>query len=262
MAAPGNGEADHGEEALAPLLAAAEQALRSWEPVWTDFLAAPLRELAERELAGWSELGVASDGGHPGAERRRLLLHRRELELEPEPLAASAAMAGLEISGNFLFDPAGGEDFRAALWAAGAEPGELGDLWLRGDRGAQAIVAADLAGRLDGREGVVRSVAVRFESRPIALLQLPQRREPKRLTSVEASCRLDAVASAGFGFSRSRMAELIRQGAVRLNWRPITSPSRELETGDRIQLDQRGELRIDSITATQRGRLRIVMERR
>jgi photosystem II S4 domain protein len=260
MEVPDNGDTGHGKEALAPLLAAAEQALRSWEPVWTDFVAAPLRELAERELAGWSELGVASDGGHPGAERRRLLVRRRELELEPLPTAP--AMAGLEISGNFLFDPAGGEEFRTALRAAGAAPGELGDLWLRGDRGAQAIVAADLAGRLDGREGLVRSVAVRFETRPIELLQLPQRREPKRLTSVEASCRVDAVASAGFGFSRSRMAELIRQGAVRLNWQPLTSPSRELEAGDRLQLDQRGELRIESITATQRGRLRIVMERR
>ena len=69
------------------------------------------------------------------------------------------------------------------------------------------------------------------------------------------------MASAGFGLSRSRMADLIRQGAVRLNWQPLSSPSRELEVGDRIQLDQRGELRIDSITATQRGRLRIVMER-
>lgn len=260
MEVPGNQNAGHGEEALAPLLAAAEQALRSWEPVWTEFLAAPLRERAERELAGWSELSVASDGGHPGAERRRLLLHRRELE--PEALPAAPAMAGLEISGNFLFDPAAGEEFRAALRAAGAAAGDLGDLWLRGDRGAQAIVAADLADRLDGQEGLVRSVAVRFETRPIALLQPPQRREPRRLTSVEASCRVDAVASAGFGVSRSRMAELIRQGAVRLNWRPLSSPSKELEAGDRIQLDQRGELMIESITATQRGRLRIAMERR
>lgn len=255
----GDREAGQGEQALTPVLAAAERALRSWEPEWTDFLAAPLREQAERELAGWSELSLTSDGGHPGAERRRLLLRRRELEAEPLP--AAPAMAGLEISGNFLFDPAGGEEFRAALMAAGASAGELGDLWQRGDRGAQAIVAAELAGRLDGLEGLVRTVAVRFEARPLEALQPPQRREPRRLTSVEASCRVDAVASAGFGLSRSRMADLIRQGAVRLNWQPLSSPSRELEVGDRIQLDQRGELRIDGITATQRGRLRIVMER-
>lgn len=245
--------------ALAALLALAEQALRSWECQWSDFLEAPLRERAERELAGWDELSVASDGGHPGAERRRLLLRRRELEAEPLPVAP--AMAGLEISGNFLFDPAGRADFEAALAAVGARAGELGDLWLRGDRGAQAIVAADLARRLDGGDGLVRSVAVRFEARPLEALQPPQRREPKRLTSVEASRRVDAVASAGFGLSRSRLADLIRQGAVRLNWQPLSSPSRELEAGDRIQLDQRGELRIESITPTQRGRLRIVMER-
>jgi len=32
------------------------------------------------------------------------------------------------------------------------------------------------------------------------------------LSTVEASLRLDAVASAGFGVSRSRMADWIRQG--------------------------------------------------
>jgi RNA-binding protein YlmH len=79
---------------------------------------------------------------------------------------------------------------------------------------------------------------------------------------VEASRRLDAVASAGFGLSRTRMAALIRQGAVRIDWQPVTSPSRELAVGERVQLQGRGELEILSIEPTKRERLRIAMERR
>jgi photosystem II S4 domain protein len=245
---------------LQPLLTAVEAALRTWEPQWTALLDPALREEAEQRLGALSELDLASWGGHPGAERRRLLLQRRDAAQPPEAL--EAGLLGLEISGNFLFDPAEASDLRAGLEAAGAAEGEIGDLWMRGDRGGQGLVDAALAARLNGRDGLVRTVPVRFTARPIAELQLPAARLPKRLQSVEASLRLDAVASAGFGLSRSRMAERIRQGAVRINWQPVTSPSRELAEGERVQLEGRGELTIEAIHPTQRGRWRVEMSRR
>jgi len=42
----------------------------------------------------------------------------------------------------------------------------------------------------------------------------------KELTTVEASA--DAIASAGFGMSRSKMADLIDGGDVRVNWKETT----------------------------------------
>jgi photosystem II S4 domain protein len=245
--------------ALEALLALADQALRTWEPHWSGFLAAEVREEAEAVLGGLSELRLSSDGGYPGAERRRLKLERAEAAETPE---SGAELAGLEIAGNFLFDPAEADDIRQALQAVGAEADDLGDAWIRGDRGGQAIASAALARRLDGGEALVRTVPVRLEARPIAALQLPAARTPRRLSSVEASRRIDAVASAGFGLSRSRMAALIRQGAVRIDWQPVSSPSRELAVGERVQLQGRGELEILSIEPTKRERLRIVMERR
>jgi RNA-binding protein YlmH len=103
---------------------------------------------------------------------------------------------------------------------------------------------------------------VRLELVPLEQLQWPASRSPRQLSSVEASLRLDAVASAGLGVSRSRMAELIRSGAVRVNWRTVTTPSKELVRGDRVRLDGRGELEILEIQPTKRERWRLVMERR
>ena len=245
---------------LRPLVALAEAALRTWEPQWSALLDGALREEAERRLGGLSELILESWGGATAAERRRLLLQRRDTALPLETL--EAALMGLEISGNFLFDPIEAADLRQALRASGAEDGELGDLWCRGDRGGQGIVASSLAERLTGQAGQVRSVAVRFEARPIAELQLPPARLPKRLQSVEASLRLDAVGSAGFGISRSRMADRIRGGAVRVNWQMVTSPSRELAVGERVQREGRGELTVESVDPTQRGRWRVGLLRR
>jgi photosystem II S4 domain protein len=246
--------------ALEPVIAAAEEALRTWTPVWTDFLPAELREQAEARLGALSELDLHSDGGYGSAERRRLLLQRADSCLEPESLPGE--VEGLEISGNFLFDPAEPGDVRAGLQAAGALPGELGDIWMRGDRGAQAIVTTALAARLHGGAAQVRTVPVELTARPIVELQLPAQRASKRLSSVEASLRLDALASAGFGMSRSRMAELIRQGAVRINWTPVNSPSRELAAGDRVQLEGRGELLVEEMALTKRDRWRVTLVRR
>jgi len=245
---------------LEPLLALAERALLTWEPVWSGFLEPALREEAQERLGGLSELALSSEGGYAGAERRRLLLQRSDASREPDAL--TAGLTGLEIAGNFLFDPATAEEVRQGLLAAGADPSEVGDVWLRGDRGGQAVVREDLALRLDGTTGQVRTVAVRFEARPIEDLQLPAARRSRPVTTVEASLRLDAVASAGFGLSRSRMADLIRQGAVRIDWEPVTRASRELAAGERVQLEGKGELLIEAIDRTRRDRFRIRMERR
>jgi photosystem II S4 domain protein len=246
---------------MEPLLKLADAALRSWEPRWTPFLGGAALEQAQHQLETLSELQVHSWGGHPGAERRRLLVAPAELTLAAEALT-TPALAGVELLGNFLFDPAEPSDFEQALMTGGMPDGALGDLWLRGDRGAQAIALADAAAALDGQELMVRSVSVKVHQRPLDELQLPQPRKPRRLSSVEASLRLDAVGSAGFGVSRSRMSALIRQGAVRLNWQPVSSPSKELALGDRVQLQGRGELILEraELTAKQRWRVELLRQ--
>ena len=244
---------------LEAVIAAAERVLRTWEPVWTPFLDGALLEEALEKLAGLAELDLASRGGYPGAERQRLLLQRHDVAINANEVAAG--LMGLELVGNFLFDPAERQDFRAGLLGLGAAEGGLGDLWLRGDRGAQVILTTAQAGALDGRTAMVRTVEVALEARPLDQLQLPAPRLPRRFHTVEASLRLDAVASAGFGISRSRMAELIRQGRVRLNWLPAGSPSRQLAAGDRVQLEGRGELQLEAVACTKRERWRIELVR-
>ena len=243
------------------LLSLAATVLRSWEPHWTPFLSGGEREQANSQLSSLSGLQHHSWGGYAGAERQRLLLAPAELPVATDDLGTAdlgqAKLSGLELLGNFLFDPAEPADFQAALIAAGIPPGSLGDVWLRGDRGAQAIVLPQATALVAGQTLLVRSVEVNVEPRPLEALQLPTLRQPRRLSSVEASLRLDAVGSAGFGLSRSRMSALIRQGAVRLNWQPISSPSKELSCGDRVQLQGRGELVLETAVLTQKQRWRV-----
>ncbi|QVL53598.1 MAG: photosystem II S4 domain protein [Cyanobium sp. M30B3] len=246
--------------ALEGVLAAAEQALRTWQPCWTGFLDGGAAEEAELRLGSLAELEIHGEGGYPGAERRRLVLGRRDTGLEASQL--EPPLVGVEISGNFLFDPAEPADLRAALLGLGLPEGALGDLWLRGDRGGQGVVGLEWQEQLQGCAAQVRSVPVQLHLRPLAELQPPPRRQPRRLHSVEASTRLDAVASAGFGLARNRLADLVRAGQVRVNWQPVTSPSHLLRPGDRVQLSGKGELMVEAITTTKRDRFRIALLRR
>lgn len=245
---------------LATVLERAETALRCWEPQWTPFLDAVSQQQACAELATRGDLQVHRWGGFPGAERQRLLLARSELPLALEELQNSD-LAGLELLGNFLFDPAEPDEFRQGLIDAGADPGQLGDVWLRGDRGAQAVVHRATAEQLQGRSFALRTATVAISHRPLGELQVPAPRLPRRISSVEASLRLDAVGSAGFGVSRSRMASLIEQGAVRLNWRPVSTCSKELSCGDHIQLQGRGELVLEAAVLTKKNRWRVELMR-
>ena len=261
---------------LTEILRCAEEALRTWEPCWTGFLDGAVREDAQNRLGVLAELAMHSSGGFPGAERQRLLLYRQDAGEPPEvgsmatakgtatatATASNQGLLGLELTGNFLFDPHTPADFRQGLIrTAGADPAALGDCWLRGDRGAQMVVTAACGQALDGQQAQVGAVEIQLAARPVEELQLPAQRQPKRLSCVEASLRLDALASAGFGLSRSRMAERIRQGELAINWQTVTSPSRELASGDRVQWSGRGELHVEEVALTKRERWRITLLR-
>ena len=106
----------------------------------------------------------------------------------------------------------------------------------------------------------VRSVPVKVK--PIELSEL-KIREPKKkeLTTVEASMRLDAVASAGFGMSRNKMVDLIDGGDVRVNWKEISQASYAVKTGDLIAIRGKGRLEVGEVTITKKERYRVNLTR-
>ena len=242
------------------VIALAEDVLRTWQQGWTEFLEAPMQHEVLTRLGGLSDLHWHRHGGHPGAERCRLLCQRSDqADIDQESLAVP--VRGLLVEGNFLFDPLRPEDLRQALESMGASPGELGDLWVRGDRGGQGLCTPECAEKLNGGIGAVRDVPIRCEAVTIDRLQLPAQRVARVFASVEASCRLDAIASAGFGMSRAKVVAQIKSGRLRMNWGAIRQASRELAVGDSLQLQDRGTVEVLSLSRTKRDRWRVEMRR-
>ncbi len=248
-------------EEFRPLLDLADAVLRTWQPSWSPFLSAPLMEEAVVRLGSLTELTLHGAGGRAGAERQRLWISRSDDGMETKP-PETVPVVGVDVEGNFLFDPVEPEDIRTALIALGVLNGDIGDIWIRGDRGAQALCTPEAAHHLHAQTGQVRDVEIQIEQTALDQLQLPATRNPKQLTSVEASCRLDAIASAGFGLSRAKVVQQIRHGRLRLNWKAVRQASKDLTVGDRLQLQDRGSLEVLALERTKRDRWRVRMERR
>jgi photosystem II S4 domain protein len=243
-------------EALVKIIDRAEQAIKTWEVVPSDFLSPPELVEAQRAFSRLTEVSLLAWGGYPQAERQRLAIARADLPLETEQVE----LAAISIAGNFLFDSATHRDFLGALLGTGIVREKVGDLIVLGERGAQAIVVPELVEFLQDTLKQVRSVPVKTTLIDFADLKI---REPKKkeMVSTEASMRLDAIASAGFGMSRGKMVDLITSGDVRVNWQDVSSSSYALKTGDLIAIRGKGRVEIGEVMVTKKDRFRVNMTR-
>ncbi len=244
------------KEEIARVIDKAEQALKTWEVTLTDFLSPPVLIEVDKIFHQLTEIEILTWGGYPQAERQRIGMSRPDIPLDQSQIE----LALLDIAGNFLFDPATHRDFLGAILGTGLVRDKIGDIVVLGERGAQVIVIPEIAEFLETSLTQVRSVNVKTRQIDFSELKVrpPQKKE---MTTVEASMRLDAIASAGFGMSRSKMADAIAGGDVRVNWKDITQPSHNIKAGDLISVRGKGRLEVGEVSITKKKRYRINLAR-
>jgi photosystem II S4 domain protein len=241
---------------IARILDQAEQAIKTWEVILTDFLSPPVLAEVERIFTRLTEIDFVPWGGYPQAERQRLGIFRSEIPGDTSQIELNA----LDIAGNFLFDPATHRDFLGAILGTGIVRDKVGDIIVLGERGAQVVVVPELVDFLTTNLVQVRSVPVKTQAIDLSELKI---RPPKKkeINTVEASLRLDAIASAGFGLSRGKMVEAITGGDVRVNWKEITQSSYAVQSGDLIAFRGKGRLEVGEIAVTKKQRYRVHLTR-
>ncbi|MBF2020885.1 MAG: photosystem II S4 domain protein [Hydrococcus sp. C42_A2020_068] len=243
-------------EEIARIVDKAEQALRTWEVALTDFLSPPVLAEAQQIFGRLTEIEYIAWGGYPQAERLRIGMARSDIPLDLSQIQITA----LDIAGNFLFDPANHRDFLGAILGTGIVRDKVGDIIVLGERGAQVLVVPEIAEFLETSLVQVRSVPVKTQRIDLSELKVcpPQKKE---ITTVEASMRLDAIASAGFGMSRSKMADAIAAGEVRVNWKEVTQASYTVKMGDLISVRGKGRLQVNEVDLTKKQRYRVQLTR-
>ena len=244
---------------LETLLHFAEKALSERAAIWSPFISAQLIEEVKNKFDNLNDLSLLLEGGFPHAERKRICFLSSEEDINSSSI--DIPIKGIYIKGNFLFDRAKKSDFRDFLHELDMEGGEIGDIWLIRDRGAQAICSQKCADLMHQKIGKLREVEIAIEALDINKMEIPFKRPEKIINTVEASMRIDAIASAGFGLSRSKITTQIKQGCLRLNWTLNDQPSKSVKIGDLIHLEKKGSLKILNIDKTKKERWRIKLLR-
>jgi len=86
--------------------------------------------------------------------------------------------------------------------------------------------------------------------------------EKKVIKSTVSSLRLDALAGVGFGCSRSKAAQYIKDGKLAYKEQPVTNPAQSVEVGDYIEWENHGVVCLEEVEGeTKKGRLRVIMSR-
>jgi len=90
----------------------------------------------------------------------------------------------------------------------------------------------------------------------------PRTDRVKEIRATVASLRLDSVAAAGFGVSRTKMTAEIEAEKVKLNWQNAKSSAQTVKQGDIISALGRGRVEVSQIIGqTKKGRTSIVLKR-
>tara|TARA_B100000945_G_scaffold274986_1_gene238701 strand:+ start:370 stop:1161 length:792 start_codon:yes stop_codon:yes gene_type:complete len=239
----------------------ANLAFKHWETYWTTFNSTYICEEILKEFNNLNDFKFFVYGGYTSAQRSKIACFREEVIPEKEYLIKSFPAKGIKFNGNFLFDNATQDDFRSLLVDNGVKEERIGDIWTIGDRGAQGIIDNLNIEYLNEKFFYLRDVEVKINIVGLDELQIPIGRSKKLINTVEASTRLDAIASAGFRISRSKIIERIENGMLRLNGMKVNKPTINLKIGDKLQLENKGFIEILNLEITKRERWKVKLLR-
>ncbi len=237
-------------------------AYKHWETYWTGFNSTYVCEEILKDFENLNDFKFFVYGGFSSSQRSRIACFRGDNIPEEDALKSNFPAQGIKINGNFLFDNATQDDFRSLLIENGVNQLKVGDIWTIGDRGAQGIIDNLDIKHLDEKIFYLRDVKVKINVVGIEQLQIPAGRSKKLVNTVEASTRLDAIASAGFRVSRTKIIERIENGMLRLNGNKVNKPTINLKIGDKLELENKGFIEILNLEITKRERWKVKLLRK
>lgn len=234
----------------------AETILRGQEIAVTNFLNPHQIDIVEKVISQIAQIKYRFFGGFAQSERQRLVMIPEYMIWE----MVKIPLAYLEIIGKFDFQPVSHRDYLGSCLALGLRREMFGDILLQAN-GAQLIVVPEIVESIKLNLKRIHQVSVTVIEITEEQLILPEERV-KEINTTIASLRLDAVASAGFSKSRTKMAQDIKMEKVKVNFKTVTNPARLIAYGDVISIRGRGRVEIKNIAGeTRKGRIKLCINR-
>ncbi len=193
----------------------------------------------QTELTAWAkrraDVRLHLDGGSAACERKCAFF--LPFWLEEADFDASEYIRALKVTA--YFGQPGHRDYMGAALGLGVRREWIGDFWVQGDTATIFCLPTVEKLLLDELTQVGRCT-VKAVPLSLSAVAAPERKV-KKITFTVKSLRLDAVAGDMFGVSRTQAAELIRAGAVSLNYAQCLHVDAPISQGDVISIRGRGK---------------------
>lgn len=240
---------------LSKIIDKAFKAYKAKEITHSDFLDPSQQGIVKKAMEMQDEVQFEFDGGYEGAERSVAFFYPLgDFYVEDEsPITCLNATYKVD-------EKLSHRDFLGSLMGLGIKREKIGDILVR-EQGASIIVSKDIADYVLYNLVKVGRVKLSVEYIDLSALEVPEK-EVKEIKTTVASLRLDCIISAGYGMSRSRVAELIRSERVNVNFEPASEISKLVKAGDVISVRGRGRMLFESEGGrTKKGRSSIILKR-
>ncbi|MCH3951330.1 MAG: YlmH/Sll1252 family protein [Acidaminococcus sp.] len=243
------------EEFAGKMLDLADAARRSRRFKISGFMDPHEQNVAEIVAANFPQIRLERNGGFLNAERMRVAFICDDFYGQPD-----FAIAALQVLWDKRYYDLGHRDVLGAFMGMGCTRDVLGDIVFNSD-GCQMVVDKPMVQYV--LSNLTKIGAAVVEVKEIGLDELKEKEQRVKIISATVSAlRLDAVAAAGYGVSRSRMADEIKGLNVRVNWQDAKSPSMPVKEGDIISFRSRGRVELAEVRGTtKKGRIGITLKR-
>ena len=223
------------EQLAAKLLDLAEGANKSRKYRVSEFLDPHAYNVAEIIVANFENIKLESYGGFQNAERVKVAFIAEDFYGTPD-YGITCFLAGWDKRYYDLSH----RDILGAFMGTGCKREALGDIVFVPE-GAQFVAEKTLTNYLNSNLTQIGSAPVTLTE--ISADELLQKEEKvKVINATVADLRLDAVAAAGYGVSRSRMSDEIKSLNVKLNWKEAKKAAQSVNEGDVISFRGRGRV--------------------
>lgn len=245
-----------GEAMAVKLVDFAGQALKNRKYRLSGFLTPFEQEMATTIANSLGDdLSVEFDGGFVGAERQRAAFCHEDFAGTP---AFEIAVIKAEWNGEFA--RLGHRDVLGSLLSLGVDRECIGDI-IATKEFAKILVDRKMSDYFIANLKRIGDAGVETSLDDLTSIA-PKEERVKEIRATVASLRADSIAAAGFGMSRSKMADEIAAEKVKLNWQTVKNAAQSVKQGDVLSMRGRGRLEVTEVRGqTKKGRIGVLLKR-